>query len=153
MDGGAPCGEVSMNRYLLDVNVVLDVMLNRPPWAADGVQIWNAHRHGDTQRMLAAFTVPTIFYIVQRLTDLPTAHSAVQHCLATLSIAPVNESTLLAALAMTGADFEDNLQIACAVQAGVDGIVTRDPLGFAGSPLPVLSPTALVAQLPPPPAP
>jgi predicted nucleic acid-binding protein len=142
-----------MKRYLLDVNVVLDVLLNRPPRAADGVQIWNAHRNGDIEALLAAFTVPTIFYIVQRLTDLRTAHSAVQHCLATLSIALVDEATLLAALAMTGADFEDNLQIACAVQAGVDGIVTRDARGFAASPLPVLSPTALIAQLPPPPIP
>jgi predicted nucleic acid-binding protein len=142
-----------MKHYLLDVNVVLDVLLNRPPWAADGARIWNAHRNGDIEAVLAAFTVPTIFFIVRRLTDLRTAHAAVQHCLATLSIAPVDESTLLAALAMTGADFEDNLQIACAVQAGADGIVTRDPRGFASSPVPVLAPADLVALLPPPPSP
>src|SRR5258708_3668898 len=120
-----------MNRYLLDVNVVLDLLLNRPPWAAEAAAIWNAHRNGDIEAVLAAFTFPTIFYIVQRQTNTQTAQSAIQHCLATLAVAPVDESTLLSALAMRGADFEDNLQIACAVQAGVDAIITRDPRGFA----------------------
>jgi predicted nucleic acid-binding protein len=41
----------------------------------------------------------------------------------------------------------DNVQIACAVESAVDAIVTRDPRGFAGSPLPVLTPAELVAKL------
>jgi hypothetical protein len=82
-----------------------------------------------------------------------TAHSAVPHGLATLTVAPVDESMLLTALAMQGADFEDHLQIACAVQGGVDAIVTRDPQGFACAPIPVLAPSALVALLPLPPNP
>jgi hypothetical protein len=32
--------------------------------------------------------------------------------------------------------------------ADLDAIVTRDPKGFAGSPVPVLSPAELLAQLP-----
>ncbi len=48
---------------------------------------------------------------------------------------------------MTGADFEDNLQIACAVEARLDAIVTRDTKGFAGSPVPALSPAELLARI------
>jgi hypothetical protein len=60
---------------------------------------------------------------------------------------------VLAAQAMPGSDFEDNLQIACAIHVGVDLIITRDPRGFARSPLPVATPADLVAQLPGPPTP
>jgi predicted nucleic acid-binding protein len=59
----------------------------------------------------------------------------------------VDRVALEAAHAMTGSDFEDNLQIACAVQAGADAIVTRDAQGFRGAPLPVLAPADLMAQV------
>jgi len=49
---------------------------------------------------------------------------------------------------MAGSDLEDNVSMACALAAGLDAIVTRDPKGFAGSPIPVLSPTELLARLP-----
>lgn len=43
---------------------------------------------------------------------------------------------------------EDNLQVASAVEAKLEAIVTRNPKGFAGSPLPVLTPTEFLAKLP-----
>ena len=49
--------------------------------------------------------------------------------------------------ALAGSDFEDNLHIACAAEARLDAIVTRNPKDFAGSPLPVLTPATLLALL------
>jgi predicted nucleic acid-binding protein len=140
-------------KVLLDTSVLLDLLLNRSPWAADMAAVWNAHRRGQIDAFLAAFAVPTVFYIIRRQTDLATAHIAVADCLATLHIAPVDQTALLAAQAMPGPDFEDNLQIACAVHARVDLIVARDPRGFAHSPLPVSTPADLAARLPGPPTP
>ncbi|MCL2415587.1 MAG: hypothetical protein FWD01_02135 [Defluviitaleaceae bacterium] len=37
-------------------------------------------------------------------------------------------------------DIEDGLQMQCAVDSGVDYIITRDPKGFRFSKIPVLSP-------------
>jgi len=42
---------------------------------------------------------------------------------------------------------EDNLHIACAVEARLEAIVTRNPKDFAGSPVPVLTPAELLALL------
>jgi hypothetical protein len=55
--------------------------------------------------------------------------------------------TLALARTWPGNDYEDNILIACAVEARLDAIVTRDPRGFAGSPVPVLTPAELVTQL------
>src|SRR4051794_37523029 len=101
------------------------------------VLLWNAHQKGQIQALAAAFTLPTLFYIVRKQAGLTAAHTAVQLCLSTIDFAPVDQITLLNAQKLAGPDFEDNLQITCAVQAGVDGIVTRDPRGFAHSPIPV----------------
>jgi predicted nucleic acid-binding protein len=140
-------------KVLLDTNVLLDLLLNRAPWAADVATIWTAHRQGRVDALLAAFTLPTIFYFVRRQTNEATAQTAVRRCLTTLGVVPVDHSTLSSALGMAGPDFEDNLQIACALQAGADAIVSRDPRGFAHSPLPILTPADLVARLPAPPTP
>jgi hypothetical protein len=103
--------------------------------------------------LVAAFAVSTICYIVRKQAGLATARTAIQACLSTLDIAPVDQATLLAAQAFSGPDFEDDLQIASAVQASVDAIVTRDPRGFAAAPIPVLTPADLVASLSGPPTP
>ena len=42
---------------------------------------------------------------------------------------------------------DDNLQIACAIEAQLDAIVTRDPRGFALSPVAVLIPAELLAGI------
>ena len=136
-----------MKKYLLDTSVLLDLILNRLPWATDMAVIWDAHRQGQIKALVAAFAVPTIFYIVRNQVGLATARTVIQACLSTLDFAPIDQTTLLAAQALSGPDFEDDLQIACAVQAGVDAIVTRDPRGFASSPIPILSPADLVAAL------
>ncbi len=39
------------------------------------------------------------------------------------------------------------MQLAAAVAAQLDAIVTRDPAGFTGAPIPVLTPETLAAQL------
>jgi predicted nucleic acid-binding protein len=136
-----------MKQYLLDTNVLLDLFLNRSPWAADAAIIWDAHRQIQIRAWVAAFTLPTIFYIVRKHSDTSAARMAMRACLTTLDIAPTDEATLLAAHSLAGLDFEDDLQIACAVQAGVDAIVTRDPRGFAASPTPVLTPADMAASL------
>ncbi len=140
-------------KVLLDTSVLLDLLLNRSPWAADMAAVWNAHRRSQIEAFLAAFAVPTVFYVIRKQTDLATARTAIADCLATLHVAPVDRAALLAAQAMPGSDFEDNLQIACAIHSGMDLIVTRDPRGFAHSPLPICTPADLAARLTTPPTP
>jgi predicted nucleic acid-binding protein len=134
-------------KVLLDVNIVLDVLLNRAPWVADSAATWDAHRAGDIVAHVAAFAVPTVFYVMRRHSDLQRAHEGVRICLESLEIAPVSRSTLELARRQTGSDYEDNLQIAAAEEAGLEAIVSRDPAGFAHSPIPVLTPAELLQRL------
>ena len=136
-----------MKQYLLDMGVILDLLLNRVPWATDAAVIWDAHRQGQLHALAASFSLPTIFYIVRKQANLSAAQLAVHACLTTLDIVPLHQTTLLAAQSLPGSDFEDNLQIASAIEARVDAIVTRDPQGFAQSPIPTITPADLAASL------
>jgi predicted nucleic acid-binding protein len=132
---------------LLDMNVVLDVLLVRQPWFAEASLLWDANRNGQIVAGIAAFTVPTVFYIVRRQTDLTRAHDAVRICLIALYIVPVQRTTLESARNLAGSDYEDNLQLACAIEAQMDCLVTRDPSGYPGAAIPVLTPAQLLARL------
>jgi predicted nucleic acid-binding protein len=136
-------------KVLLDVNVVLDVLLARQPWFADASQVWDAHRNGQITVAVAAFTIPTVFYVVRRQIDLNHAHTAVQICLSTLEIVPVLRTTLELARNLPGSDYEDNLQLACAMEAQKDGVVTRDPNGYPGATIPILTAADLLSRLRP----
>jgi predicted nucleic acid-binding protein len=133
---------------LLDLNVVLDTLLGREPWRAEADQIWEANRDGRIDGWLSAAAPPTLFYVVRKQADLARAHLAITNCLRSLEIAPINRTTLELATTFSGSDFEDNLQIACAVESRLDAIVTRNPGDFAGSPVMVLTPAELLARLP-----
>src|SRR4051812_39798534 len=116
-------------RVLFDLNLVFDFLLVRAPWHVDAAALWDANRDGRITAHLAAFSIPTIFYVVRKQTDMGRAQQVVDDCLALLTILPVDRLRLEYARALPGSDFEDNLQIACAVQAKLDAIVTRDPRG------------------------
>jgi predicted nucleic acid-binding protein len=138
-------------RVLVDTNIALDVMLQRAPWQADADAVLQASRDG---RIAAAFTslsTANVFCVARRHVGIARARQIVRDCLQAFEIIPVDRQTLEEADRLPGSDYEDNIQIAAAVSAGVDVIVTRDPSGYVASPVPVLTPAGLITRLPPPP--
>jgi predicted nucleic acid-binding protein len=135
-------------KVLIDANVALDVVLERRPWLDDSKAVWDACHETRIVGHLVATSLTNLFYVSRRLIGTEKARAGVRICLATFEIIPVGRLELEQADAMTGSDLEDNVSLACALAAGLDAIVTRDPKGFAGSPVPVLSPAELLAQLP-----
>ena len=134
-------------RVLLDTNVVLDLLLQRDPWRAQAEALAQAGAEGRIQPHVSASSITDIFYISRRLVGAEQARRVVRACLDSLQVVGVTRELLDAAERRPGLDLEDNLQIECAVAAGLEAIVTRDPRGFAGSPVAVLTPAELLARL------
>ncbi len=134
-------------RILLDTNIVLDVLLKREPWVTQASALWQANDEGEITGFLCASTLNDIFYVARPIKGLADARAAVRLCLRAFEICIVDRHTLEQADALPGNDFEDNLQIACAMLTGLDAIVTRDEHGFAESPVPVFSPEEILAKL------
>lgn len=140
-------------RVLLDLNVVLDLFLQRQPWAGDAVEVWDLGRADRIEAFFPSASFPTLFYLVRKHGGLNLAHIAVTACLDDLTIIAVDYATIRMAAAGPGRDVEDNIQIACAIEARLDAIITRDIKGFAASPVPALSPGDLLAKIATPPDP
>ncbi len=133
---------------MLDLNVVLDLFPVRKPCCDDSAAIWDANSQRRIDAYLSAASFKTLFYLVRKHGGRSLAQRAVTDCLNSLAIVLVDVSSLRLAAMGPGGDFEDNLQVASAVEAKLDAIVTRNPKDFAGSPLAVLTPTEFLAKLP-----
>ena len=127
-----------MRHPLIDLNVVLDALLDRPPQAQAATQLWAAAEEKRIAALVPAHGVTTLFYLVKHQKAAAEARRAVATVLSVLGVAPVDGAVLLRALSFGWNDFEDAVCAAAAEAAGCDVIVTRDPGGFRGSPLPVV---------------
>jgi predicted nucleic acid-binding protein len=139
--------EVRLLNALLDVNLLLDVFLEREPWVAEAQELWTAHHRRRYVGHIAAHGFTNLFYVARKVIGLEKAREAVRLCLQTFVVIAVGRPELELADSLPGSDIEDNLVLACASVVGLDAIVTRDPSGFRHSPIRVLSPAEFLALL------
>ncbi len=132
---------------LVDTNVALDFLLKREPWFSESTLFWQAIDDGRLVGYVLVSAITDVYYIARRLRGPVVARAAVQSCLSTLETLDVRRSDLEDALQEPGSDFEDNVQIACAIRAGLHAIVTRDPADSRNSSIPALSPSETVQRL------
>ncbi len=134
-------------KVLFDTNILLDVILDRSPFAAPANLLLAEVELGNIQGYLGATTVTTIYYLTAKVLGRPLATVAIEKLLQIFEVAPVNRSVLTDALAMDFSDLEDAVIYSVALFAGADALVTRDRKGFKSAQLPVLAPNELVALL------
>jgi predicted nucleic acid-binding protein len=134
-------------RVILDTNVVLDVLLDREPWNAQSMAVWQAHLARTITAYFSASSLTDVYYVARRHAGRDLAWQAIETCLDQLHVIAVGVPQLELALVLSGTDFEDNLVASCAATQGLVAIVTRDPKGFSHQPIQVLSPQDLIAGL------
>ncbi len=113
-------------KALIDTNILLDVLLGREPWAAESKAVWDASDAGRFDAYVSAISLPNIFYIGRKIVGLDKARAAMTVVLEAFEIIATDRAILEAAAALSGTDFEDNIQLASALASGIDVIVTRD---------------------------
>ncbi|HUA22469.1 MAG TPA: PIN domain-containing protein [Bryobacteraceae bacterium] len=136
-----------MKRVLVDINVVLDVLLDRQPYVQAAAALWASIESGALEGALAADAVTTIHYLVRKELGTAKAKRTVAAILGVFRVAPVDRAVLEEALRLPLPDFEDAVTAAAAQTHACDLIVTRDPKGFRGSPIRPLTPEAALPLL------
>jgi predicted nucleic acid-binding protein len=136
-----------VKRLLLDLNVFLDVILDRPPDADVCAALWAAIERGQGRGMVPAHGVTTIFYLLEKSRDAAFARMGVERLIGVFGVAPVDDDVVRRALALGWPDFEDAVCAAAAEASACDALVTRDPDGYPDPPLPVIDPAVALSWL------
>jgi predicted nucleic acid-binding protein len=117
-------------KLLLDINVILDAVLGRKPWAAEAAQLLAVVETGGADGYIAAHTLTTIHYVVSKRTSRAAGNGFVADLLRIVRVVPVGGADFLQALLLGTDDFEDAVQTIAALQIGADYLVTRNGRDF-----------------------
>jgi predicted nucleic acid-binding protein len=134
-------------RVFLDANVLLDAMLQRPPWHVEADEILRRIASGTLHGVVSALSLSHLFYLGRRHVGDAQALLHIQQCVQSLEVAAVSRSTIERSIQLAGPDFEDSIQLAAAEESKVDAIVTRNVADFAKSAIPVFVPADLLSHL------
>ena len=133
-------------RALFDTNVLMDVLLERQPFADESAQVVDQVVRGAVTGLIGATTVTTIFYLARREIGSKEAMRHIQKLMNLYEVAPVTRSVLDAAITSNSPDFEDAVLAEAAHQAGAQAIITRNLKDFARSPVRAYTPRQWLAM-------
>ena len=133
---------------LLDTNVVLDVLAHRTPWYDHSAAVLSMAESGAAEAFVAAHGITTLAYLLTKHRGREVASSALLDLLEIVRVAEVSHETIVKGLTLGWADVEDAVHAVCALDAGADYFVTRNPADFRALTIPVVTPSQLVALQP-----
>jgi predicted nucleic acid-binding protein len=133
---------------LLDINVVLDVLADRGPFAEASAAVLGRIETGSLEGCLAAHTITTLHFLLSKHLGKARTRKVLTDLLGLVRLVPVDEDRIRHALAANWSDFEDAVQAACAEKAEVDYLVTRNKGDFRKTAVKTVTPAELLAVLP-----
>ena len=136
-----------MKPLLVDLNVILDVILERSPGVEPASALWAAIENGRGRGLIPAHGLTTIFYLLERARDAAFARNGVERLISVFGVAPIDDAVVRRALVLGWPDFEDAVCAAAAEASGCEAIVTRDPDGFPDSPVTVVDPAGALSWI------
>ena len=132
-------------KALIDLNVLLDVTLNRPEFVRESALAFGhlVSMRG-SQCSVAQHAVTTLYYIIRKQCGVECARLTVRRVLKVLKVLPASRQILIDAADSRYADYEDAVSFLSAAAADCDLILTRNPKDFALSPVPAKTPHAFL---------
>ncbi len=134
-------------RVLLDTDVILDLLLDRAPFAEHTARLMELNEQQVFEAYVSAITPVNVFYIGRKLIGGEATRRGIAELLAAVRICPVDAGVLRNALALPFTDYEDAVQHAAATASLLDAVVTRNTEDYRAATLPVHTPDTFLKEL------
>ena len=134
-------------KVLFDTNIILDVLLDRKPFADHASYLMSKVERSEINGFLCATTVTTIHYLLSKHLDKEKAINSINSIMALFEVASVNRLVIENALKSKFTDFEDSVLHESARHAGAEYIITRDIKDFKKTKIPAFTPTEFLSML------
>ena len=136
-----------MRKVMIDTNVWVDVVLNRPQFAAESKGAIMACLEEGDEPLIAATSLKDVFFFAAKSAGADAGYRAVELILNIATPAQVDGDVCKNALPLEQPDYEDGIVAACALAEGADAIVTRDESAFNELSIPKYSPAEFTTAL------
>lgn len=130
-----------MKKVFVDTNVLLDILLERTPWANDAAVLFSMADRKEIELLCCSLSFSTAIYLMQRFKytrkEIVSKLSIIKSI---CTVTTVNEAVIDRMLQSDFNDLEDAIQYYSALAFGAEAIVTRNIKDFTASKIPVVSP-------------
>lgn len=128
-------------RILVDTNILLDYLLCREPFDQRARDIIIACRKKQVSGCIAAHSVSNMFFILRKAYSMEERRRLLRNLCELFDVEGIDKAKILEALDNERiSDFEDCLQMECAMAFHADYIVTRNSNDFKESRIPCIEP-------------
>lgn len=132
---------------LIDANIILDVLLNRPEFVKDSALIWKLCETERAKGYVSALTFANLIYIMRKQLDSEKIKEIYQKLSLIFEFADFSVSDLTHATELNWKDFEDAVQSVTAERIHADYIITRNVRDFKQSKVMAFTPSELLARI------
>ena len=134
-------------RLMIDINIFLDVLLQREPFFESSKAVLKLCEDKKVQGFLSASSTTDIFDIVRKcLQSTDLAYKALGSILDIVKVLTVTNDDVLNVFMQKATDFEDCLLATCAKSNKCAAIVTRDKKDFLDFGITLMSPEELLKE-------
>ncbi|MCY4109458.1 MAG: PIN domain-containing protein [Chloroflexi bacterium] len=132
---------------LLDIDVLIDVALDRRPHSDPASELLDRIEHGAEAAFIAWHSVSNLYYLVAPALGGVTARDFIVELTRFVAVASTDTESIHYAAGLPMPDFEDAMQVAAARACGARRIVTRNVADYERSPIPAVDPQQALSGL------
>lgn len=132
---------------LIDANVVLDVLLDRPEFVKESALIWKLCETEQAKGYVSALTFANLVYIMRKRLTPEKIEETLRQLRLIFEFADLGESDLAKAAELRWDDFEDAVQSVTAERVHANYIITRNVRDFSESKVMAFTPAELLARI------
>ena len=132
---------------LIDTNIILDVLMNRPEFVKDSSLIWKLCETGRTKGYLSTLTYANTMYIMRKQMTPGQIEEIFRRLNLIFEFADFSSNVLERAVGLKWKDFEDAIQSATAESVHADCIITRNVRDFTKSRVTAFTPAEFLARI------
>ena len=134
-------------KLLIDTNVILDVLCNRPDFVEDASKIFKLCEIKKVEGYISALSVPNIVYIMRKELDSAKIKEILEKFSLIFTIVDLKAEDIKKAANLDFKDYEDALQSICAKRIKANYIVTRNIKDYSNSPITAIKPSELLERI------
>ncbi len=129
-----------MNSIFIDTDVILDLYIKREPHHTEALRLFTQLKRSKTECFTSPIVLANVHYLLSKIKSKSYAIEKIKKLRKLVSVATVDETIIDRSLESPHRDFEDSIQYFCALENGIECIITRNTKDFPKSGISIATP-------------
>lgn len=126
-------------RVFIDTDVILDLLAKRDPFYIHAARLFTEADKNQLTVCVSSLCFRNLNYILSKQKSAGEARKILARLKVLVEVLPVDDKVIELALQSEFRDFEDAIQYYCAIENGIEVLITRNLKDFRSATIPVMT--------------